>query len=205
MKHLFSLIIAFVLLLLVSCESGQSISNGGSIKNNVFESFLCQFNKINQDNAQLSLISPEIAGYTCKIDSSYFQFVDKVPYFSTESVFRIDIHGGYILGIEHYYANDFVDIQFLKIYIFNQTGEVLDKIDVPYIHSVGSKWYDRWYVLVSQKDIYCLSKSKPNNTHLECEGVHYSIEQDSLRFIRNPETHFSLPLFDDADRLNYGD
>lgn len=197
MKHSFLPIIAFALLLsVVSCTYGQPVFNSGANGNDLFESFLSLFEKINPKDTQMVLLSTEFAGHGHRIDSSYFQFFETIPYFLHESAFRIDFSDGHILGIMSHYGNDFTDILFLKIYIYDLAGKILDKIAVPYIHIVGNVVHDRWYVIVSSKDIYCISKSQSNKSILECEGVHFSIDYNSSRITRNPETQFSLPIID---------
>lgn len=203
MKFSFLPIMEFVLLFSVSCVNGQPAFNREAHKNDAFESFLSLFEKINPNDTQMVLLQTEFQGYGHQIDSSYFQFFETTPYFRHESAFRIDFSNGHVLGIKSQYGNDFTDIIFFTIYIYDLAGKILDKIEVPYIHIVGNIVHDRWHVLVSSEDIYCICKSKPNKTMIECEGVHFSIDYNHSRITRNPETQFSVPFMDGIRATNH--
>lgn len=187
----------------VSCVNGQPAFNREAHKNDAFGSFLSLFEKINPNDTQMVLLQTEFQGYGHQIDSSYFQFFETTPYFSHESAFRIDFSNGHVLGIKSQYGNDFTDIFFFTIYIYDLAGKILDKIVVPYFHTVGDIVHDRWHVLVSSEDIYCICKSQPNKTMIECEGVHFSIDYNHSRITRNPETQFSVPFMDGIRATNY--
>ncbi len=195
-KHIFFLIIISIHVL--SLHS-QTIVNYSDEDSAAFGKFLELFEKIERTNTKLTIISPENAGFGKEIDSSYYHFFETIPYFQYGTAFRIDFTNGHLLCIAYEYGNEYTDLIFLQLFVYNSDGQVVDKILLPYLHNAIGPKMDKWNVLVSANDIYCISIYKQNGNLLECEGIHFTIDYVSSSIVLNPENHFIIPISKDLD------
>lgn len=198
MKH--SLLIFVTFVTLTQMVYGQSLK-----KVDKFGEFIALFNNIEIIDTELVQISPEFSGYGQLIDSSFFQFFDPIPYFLYWSTFKLDLKRGYLVGILYEYGNDFTNLFFIQLIVYDSIGCIKDKVYLPYIHIVNGHFWDRWYMLVSSRDIYCISSSIPIGSWLKCEGVHFRLDYENSEIVRQAERNFKIPLITGADKWDYGE
>lgn len=153
-----SSIIDFQLTPIVIKQNSQSELHyyGTDVK---FKSFINLFNTIPETDTIPIIHNIHIAPYPQSyIDSDYYNFVNKIPFFKPVATFKIVCENGVLVCVRHYSPMDWSDLQFIELLSFNNQGEQINRLAFPYLKVGCISTYDTdnecWTTLfVSNKEV----------------------------------------------------
>lgn len=99
-----------------------------------FYSFLNLFTSINYDDTEMHMHEIELADYPNynRIDTSFYSFIDPVPFFNYYATFKIKKNNGFLVCIYYRYTNQFATTSFIDFVTFSLDGEKRESVKLPF-------------------------------------------------------------------------